>query len=103
MIKNNKDVQQVLEEGKAGDFWDTVKQYLKKSIERFEEDQRSADLRELPASEYKVQNEILLAKIDLIKSLLELPDNIIMSLNETGELEKGLDPYAKAKDFIRPS
>lgn len=99
MIKGNRSIQDILRDGKESEFWDILVDSLEHKIDDLREEQ-AQDIGALPAAEYKLTNEVLLAKIDFLKKLQELPDEIVESLNDIDEEdENDPDPYSHPKDF----
>lgn len=48
---------------------------------------------DLPAEQYKVQNEVFKSKKEFIDKLIKTPDNIMSWLEEPNNEEKEFDPY----------
>lgn len=81
--------------GKESDFWKLVMQVLEKSIEKLRGDQDSDELKEIPAEQYKFENELIKAKIQYLKKLMETPDSIISWLQNPDNSSVEFDPYDK--------
>lgn len=90
--------QEILSLGKQTDFWKTLVDQLENEIANLREEQQK-DLKSLPADQYKLENELILAKIDYIKYLQTLPDSLILLLDNPENDTRVLDPYATSKDF----
>jgi len=97
-IKSN---QEILKQGIKTDFWKLLVDGLDESIKRLQNEQNSDELRDMPADQYKVENEIIKASIANLKDLKELPENIISWLEDPNAGDPGheFDPYAKDEDF----
>lgn len=93
--------QEVLRNGIKTDFWKLIVKNLNESIERLRNEQNSDALRDLPADQYKVENEIIKASIANLEDLKQVPENIISWLDDPNAGEKGheFDPYLQSKDF----
>ena len=90
--------QEILSLGKQTDFWKMLVDHLENEIADLREEQQK-DLKSLPADQYKLENELILAKIDYIKYLQTLPDSLILLLDNSENYTRVLDPYATSKDF----
>ena len=96
MIK--KDKQEILRQGKNSDFWRVIVEALKESKEYLQKITDSDDLKELPADQYKVENELLKAKRKYLDKLSELPDNLILWLENPDNKKPNFDPYSTIED-----
>ena len=96
---DKKSIQEILAQGIKSDFWEYMRRVIEEKITALEQEQRGKTLKGLPANEYKLENELLLAKIDFLKQLQTLPESIIMSLENATEQVQNLDPYVHPKDF----
>lgn len=96
---DNSTKQEILQAGIASDFWKLICEALQDSIEKLRQDQKSQELKSLPAEEYKLVNELCLARLEYLENLTELPDNLIVFLNSVSESTENFDPYAVPGDF----
>ena len=85
--------QEVLKQGQQGDFWQIICGFLEKSKEYLRNEQKSQDLKSLPAEEYKLQNELLMAKIEYLDMLKDYPNIIIGWLQNPNQEEVNWDVY----------
>lgn len=86
----------ILEEGKKSEFWKLVLQSIAESKEFIQSEQDSEDLKDLPAENYKLQNELFKAKKQFLDSLAKTPDNIISWLQKPSSERQEFDPYDKS-------
>jgi len=96
---DNKSKQEVIRQAMLTEFWQIICEALDDSIEQLRKDQTSQDLKDLPAAEYKLTNELLLFRIKYLQDLKELPDQLILFLNDVPNDSKVFDPYRTSKDF----
>ena len=87
--------QEILRQGQQSDFWQIIITYLKESKEHLRQQQDSDNLKDLPADQYKVENELLKAKIQYLDKLADYPNTIIGWLQNPNPEEKDWDPYGK--------
>ena len=86
---------EIIRLGTQGEFWRLILQTLEKSIEKLRNDQDRDELKELPADQYKLENELIKAKIQFLKKLMETPDSIIRWLQDPDNSSVEFDPYDK--------
>lgn len=98
---DSKTAQEILKRGMKEDFWQLILANLDESIENLRNKQNSDEIRDLPAEQYKVENEIIKASISNLQDLKRVPQNIISWLDDpnTGETDINFDPYPSLKDF----
>lgn len=99
MNKTAAEKQEILKRGVASDFWEIVCEGIDKEVERLEVDQRDEKMFKLTAEQYKFEHQILMAKIKYLKKLQEIPEEVIVSLNDFKSEEKEEDPYYSSEDF----
>ena len=90
--RSDEDKSAILELGKDTDFWEVIKESLDEEIEALNLEGEK-DRSELPAEQYKLENEITKFKKEFFEILKTRPEDMISWL--TGEVEKptSLDPY----------
>lgn len=93
--KNNKTKQEILKNGASGEFWQIIKANLDENIKDLREQQNDEDFRTLPAEAYKLENELLKAKIEYFEKLKTIPEDLISWLEEPGNTVENFDPYLK--------
>jgi hypothetical protein len=86
---------EIIRLGKQSEFWKLLLQALEKSIKKLEADRDGEDLKELPNDQYKVENELIKAKIQYLKKLMETPDSIVSWLQDPDNSSVEFDPYEK--------
>ena len=92
--KDSKSKQEILQQGQNSDFWQIIVEAMKDSKEHLRNEQDADELRDLPADQYKVENELLKAKIKYLDKLADYPNTIIGWLqNPNSEEPKNFDPY----------
>lgn len=84
---------EILQQGQNSDFWRIITDYLKESKEHLRKEQDDEDLKSLPAEQYKVESELLKAKIKYLDRLADYPNTIIGWLQTPDSTEKNYDPY----------
>lgn len=91
--KESQSKQEILRQGQQSDFWNIIVEFLRKSREDLRGQQDSDELRDLPADQYKVENELLKAKIKYLDRLTDYPNTIIGWLQNPDQEERNFDPY----------
>lgn len=76
------------------EFWKIISEALRDSKNHLRNEQDADELKDLPADQYKVENELLKAKIKYLDKLANYPDTIIGWLQNPNQEEKDYDPYA---------
>lgn len=94
----NKDKQEVLRQGIKSDFWRLITEALKDSKGYLQKLADNDDLKELPADQYKVENELLKAKRKYLDKLSKLPDDLISWLENPDNKKPDFDPYSKPEE-----
>ena len=84
--------QEILRQGQQSDFWQIILEYIQESKGHLRQQQDSDELKDLPADQYKVENELLKAKIKCLDKLTDYPNTIIGRLQNPNE-EKNWDVY----------
>lgn len=99
-MKTPKDEQTILEQGQNGEFWRLILKYIDANVKHIEamlsgdtELPNGQMMKDLPADEYKIQNEIFREKKSYLEKLKNLPVAIIESLNEPETQDQNLDVY----------
>lgn len=95
MEKDAKSKQAILQQGQSSDFWRIILDYIELSREHLRKEQKSQNLKSLPAEEYKLQNELLMAKLEYLDNLADYPNTIISSLQNPNQEEINFDVYDK--------
>lgn len=76
------------------DAWDVIRQSLEVSIEHIERVHNERDLIELPAEQYKFEQELVKAKCEYLRKLMNLPNDIIEDVSTESEgQDENPDPY----------
>ena len=91
--KESQSKQEILRQGQQGDFWQIILDFIKQSREHLRNEMDADQLRDLPADQYKVENELLKAKIKYLDRLADYPNTIIGWLQNPSNEEKNYDPY----------
>ena len=91
--KESQSKQEILRQGQQSDFWQIIVEALRDSKEHLRQEQSSDDLKDLPADQYKVESELLKAKIKYLDKLTDYPNTIIGWLQNPNQEEKNYDPY----------
>lgn len=99
MKKDKASIQEILKQGMQTEFWDIIVEELNNQITQLHKEKADPNLRNLPAGEYKLYNELLFAKIDYLENLQKLPGDLIMQMESPSAKFENLDPYRKARDF----
>lgn len=95
MAIKEKDKIEIIKQGAGGEFWKLLVDALHDSKDALRKQQESDDLKELPADQYKVENELLKAKIKYLDKLIGLPDTIVQWLQNPDNSQVEFDPYEK--------
>lgn len=98
-MKTSGEKQEILKQGIDSDFWAIICEYIRNGIEELEIEAGSDELFKLSAEQYKFVHQVIQAKKAYLKKLQELPDQLIISLNDFDSGEKDYDPYFVGKDF----
>lgn len=93
-LKDSKSKQEILRQGMNSEFWKIISEALRDSKNHLRNEQDADALRDLPADQYKVENELLKAKIKYLDKLADYPNTIIGWLQNPNQEEKDYDPYA---------
>ena len=93
-IKDSKSRQEILRQGMKSEFWQIISEALRDSKNHLRNEQDADELKDLPADQYKVENELLKAKIKYLDKLADYPNTIIGWLENPNQEEKNYDPYA---------
>jgi hypothetical protein len=93
MSKDNKTKQEILKQGMKGDFWKILVDALEDSVTNLRGIQDSEDLMELSADQYKVESELLKAKIKYSKRLQKMPEDLISWYEDPENKKEEFDPY----------
>ena len=91
--KESQSKQEILRQGQQGDFWQIIVGYLKESKEHLRNEQKGENMKSLPAEEYKLQNELLLARLEYLDRLSNYPNTIIGWLQNPDNETINHDPY----------
>jgi len=85
----------IIQEGMTRDFWKLITEALIDSKEYIQKQQDEAVMLEVPALEYKIRNEVYIAKKQFIDNLLETPTNLIQHLSVPESDSRNFDPYSE--------
>jgi len=96
-IKTKKpaEIEAILDQGVQGDFWQVIVDALNESIEHIENSANDEEFKNLPAEQYKLENELVKAKIKYLKQLKNTPQNIKSWLTSPDSKTTNFDPYAQ--------
>lgn len=100
--QQKENIKEILAQGQTTEFWLLIGEALDQSIQRLERERDGADLKELPADQYKLEDQLLKAKIHYLKHLKDLPATIGKWIEQPDQTQPNLDPYPTAKDFLPP-
>ena len=92
-MKDTKSKQEILKQGQSSDFWQIITEFIKESKDHLRREQDADELRYLPADQYKVENELIKAKIKYLDKLADYPNTIIGWLQNPNTEETNFDPY----------
>lgn len=93
MAKDNETKQEILKQGMKGDFWKIIVDALEDSITNLRKTQDGESLKGLPADQYKVENELLKAKIKYSQKLQNMPKDLVSWYENPDQKKEGYDPY----------
>lgn len=85
--------QEILRQGQTTQFWQLIIESLRDSKNHLRNEQDSEDLKDLPADQYKVESELIKAKIKYIDKLIEYPNTLIGWLEKPDNEQTEYDPY----------
>lgn len=92
-------VKETMSEGQSTEFWVLIMQALDQSIARLEGERDGQEIKELPADQYKMESELLKAKIHYLKHLKELPSTIMAWTQQPDQSTPSFDPYYTASEL----
>ena len=87
--KNKEKIKALLEQGKTGEFWKMLVQEMNEMIGNIESKVSS----DLPAEQYKFENESAKLKVKYIEKLQDLPSNMLGYLESPESKQDDFDPY----------
>lgn len=87
--------QEILRQGAKGEFWKLIVVALEESKRYLQKLQDDEGMKDLPAEQYKLMNELIKAKKDYLDMLIKTPENIISWLETPDEDKRDFDPYEK--------
>jgi len=99
LSKDRQSIIEILNQGKASEFWSILQRDIDRQIEEFRSQNTREKLKSLPADQYKLENEIMFAKIEFLESLQVLPENIMLEIGTPAIEDKEFDPYRKPGEF----
>lgn len=91
--EERKTAQAILKDGRITEFWKLIVRVMEESKIDIQQKQDSEEIGDLPADQYKLQNEIFKAKKDLIKKIIDTPESLIAFLEEPDNKEVNYDPF----------
>ena len=92
-MKDEKSQQEILKQGQTSEFWQLILEFIGKSKNDLRVQQDADEFRDLPADQYKIENELLKAKIKYLDRLASYPNSIIGWLQNPNTKETNYDPY----------
>lgn len=93
MMTDSETKRKILQQGQQNDFWQIILEYIKESKEHLRNEQASDNLKDYPADQYKIEMELLKAKIKYLDKLADYPNAIIGWLQNPNTKEQNFDPY----------
>ena len=96
--KNSKSMQEILSQGMKSDFWNILVQALNDNKEDLRNKRGDKKFRDLPPELYKLESELLEARIEYIDNMLDLPNSVISWLKSPDQSKADFDPYSKAEE-----
>lgn len=97
--KQKENVQEIMKQGQVQEFWLLILEAVDESIEHLQDERDGEEIKTLSADEYKLEAELLKAKIANLKKLKNLPQTLIQSLNSPDQSQPNFDPYYVPEDF----
>ena len=91
MSKENVEKQNILRSGMETEFWKIMVSTLEDFVVRLEKEEVNV---ELPADQYKLESEILKAKVRHVKKLIATPESMIEFFQNPETDEESWDPYS---------
>lgn len=91
--KKPAEIEAILEAGVSSEFWEIICAVLEESRDALQAYQDSDEFRELPAEQYKIENELLRAKRVYLDMLKRTPDNLRSWLTTPDNKVENFDPY----------
>src|SRR3990167_510212 len=91
--KDKASIQAIMAEGLKSDFWRLIVQYLSEKTRSVEAAQNSDSFKDLPADQYKVENEIYRARKEIYEKMKDLPAIISSDVEQPDQSSPNLDPY----------
>ena len=92
-MNDSQSQQEILKQGQLSEFWQIIVQFVRESKEHLRQEQRSQDLKNLPAEQYKLENELILSKLEYLDKLTDYPNTIIGWLQNPDNEDRNYDPY----------
>lgn len=92
--KKPAEIQAILDQGVKGDFWQVIVATIEESIEHLRSATDSDDFKDLTPERYKLENELVKAKIKYLRMLINTPNNIVSWLESPDSRTPNFDPYA---------
>ena len=92
-MAKEQDKQEILRQGQSTEFWRLILEVLDQNVENLRAQQDSEDFKELSNEQYKIENELLKAKIKYNQKLKDLPNTLIAHLQTPNQEVKNFDPY----------
>ena len=93
MAHSKKAKQEILRVGMDTDFWRVLIEGIQANIEELRKKNDDEEFRNLPANQYKLENELLLAKIKYLEKLIHLPTEMIAWFENPDNTVEDHDPY----------
>ena len=97
---NKQEIKDILDAGKQSEFWRIICRGIDETIEGLEALRDSDVFEDLKADEYKIQSELIKARISHLKRLKEFPDNVFEELVGIKQSDQNFDPYSNSEDFL---
>lgn len=94
--KKSDDIKEILNIGEKEEFWRIIVDALDQSIEALQNLADSEDMKDLSPERYKLENELIKAKINYLKTLKNTPENLRSWLSSPDNRGTNFDPYGES-------
>lgn len=98
-VEDRKNVQEVLRQGETTEFWALIKEFVQERVDNITQQMESEETAQLPVAEYKTTMEILKGRRKDLVGLLDLPQELILQVEEPDQTQELLDPFPTEQDL----
>lgn len=98
-MKDKQSIIEILRQGQQSEFWAILCEQIRRKIAEINEKENRDHLKNLPADQYKLENELRFAKIEFLEGLQVLPEDTIATLIMPVTEDRDFDPYRKPGEF----